>query len=566
MLNISSITHPEYDRNLSNWSKYRLTYEGGDKFIDQYLKRFSTRESMLDFQLRREISYCPAHAKAAVIEIQNSIYQRMVDIVRENGPQSYQQAITGEDSIGVDRRGNGINGFIGRKVLPELLSISRVGIYIDKQAIPEAASLADTRKVRPYMYVYRAEDIRSYTYSEDRLVSLLLRDHVDEIDPDTGLTVGTVEGYRHLVVTDAGVKVTFYDDRGKQQYQLLLNMSIIPFVILDLSNSLLADVANYQIALLNAASSDMNYIMKANFPFYTEQFSPQTEMLANMGVKNVDNPGTGEVANKTADNELRIGAAQGRRYPSGLDRPEFIHPSPDPLIASMDKQERLKADIRQLVNLALVNMSPSRVSTKTTEYNNQGLEAGLAHIGMELETGERLIARIWSMYEGYKEDTIIKYPTKYSLLTDDERRKEAKELTEEMTKIPSLTYQKVVAKRVVDVLLGAKISSAELNTIYTEIQGAKVIVIDPAIVKQDHEAGFVSTEMASQIRGYPEGQVEQAKKDHAERAARIAIAQSKASARGVADMSADDDAKDEKTVSQDPDNDANAHKNVRGDA
>jgi hypothetical protein len=44
--------------------------------------------------------------------------------------------------------------------------------------------------------------------------------------------------------------------------------------------------------------------------------------------------------------------------------------------------------------------------------------------------------------------------------------------------------------------------------------------------------GLVSAELASQIRGYPKGEVEKAKNDHAERLARIQLAQISPAARG----------------------------------
>jgi hypothetical protein len=38
------------------------------------------------------------------------------------------------------------------------------------------------------------------------------------------------------------------------------------------------DIADYQIALMNLESSDINYMLKSNFPFYVEQYDPRAEM------------------------------------------------------------------------------------------------------------------------------------------------------------------------------------------------------------------------------------------------------------------------------------------------
>ena len=96
--------------------------------------------------------------------------------------------------------------------------------------------------------------------------------------------------------------------------------------------------------------------------------------------------------------------------------------------------------------------------------------------------------------------------------------------------------------------------------------------IDPDVIRLDHEAGFVSTESASLARGYPEGEVEQARKDQAMRLTLIAEAQStggmqNAAARGVPDADSNQDSgKDEKELSRQTDNQATTKDRTRGDA
>ena len=80
--NVSEITHPDYKAMISKWHKFRLTFKGGTDFIKAYLQKFSVREDYTDFQNRMKMAYSPSHAKAAVIDIKNSIYQRMSDVVR----------------------------------------------------------------------------------------------------------------------------------------------------------------------------------------------------------------------------------------------------------------------------------------------------------------------------------------------------------------------------------------------------------------------------------------------------------------------------------------------------
>jgi hypothetical protein len=93
----------------------------------------------------------------------------------------------------------------------------------------------------------------------------------------------------------------------------------------------------------------------------------------------------------------------------------------------------------------------------------------------------------------------------------------------------------------------------ELQRINSEIDNVNVIITEHEDLISDLEAGLVGVEFASKLRGYPEGQVEQAKKDHAERAARIALAQSKANQQGVSDLdnNTNNDKKGVKSTQQD---------------
>ena len=574
--NISRMMHPEYIAMIDKWAKYRLTFEGGDKFISQYLCKFSKRETSADYDARKKVSYCPAHAKAAVVDIQNAIASRMPDIIRSGGPDSWKPASKGLEG-GIDLCGNTTNSFMGKIFLPELCSIGKCAIFVDKPMILDAQSMRDVKDIRPYLYIYSAEDIRSWTYNTyNQLESILLRNTEELRDPETGLTIGTQKRYILFNLLDQGVRVTFYDKNGNKQNEHILNLRRIPITIGELTHSLLVDIAGYQIALLNLASSDINYSLKANYPFYTEQYDPITDISAlvrqsissdeeeyDVDTATVDSNLEGKRSNaqKANDTSVKTGAVQGRRYPKGLNPPAFINPSPDPIIVSMKKAEELKTEIRQLLNLALNSVMSVRASAESKKEDNKSLEAGLASIGLEMEHVEREIAEIWCEYEGSDNDITIKYPRNYSLKTDVERREEAIELAELRDKIPSDTYKKAVSKDIAKITLGLKLSEAELDKIDEEIETAVVINTDHTVVRADHEAGFVSTKTASKILGYPEGEVEQAKRDHAERIERIVVAQSSEpivdpAARGVDDLDSNlKGADDEKKKIQNQDTD-----------
>lgn len=610
--NITDVRHPFYTANSRNWRKWRLTYEGGDRFIWAYLKQFSKREDNQEFRERKAITYCPAFAKAAINEVKNSIFQRTSDVSRQGGSDTYQAAVQGLEN-GVDLLGSTMNAFMGRRVLPELLSMSRVGIFVDMPQLT-GITLKDIQGKRPYLYWYPAEDILSWcddeTDSPNEFSEVLLCDTTMQMteEEEFGLPYDTRRRYRHIWKqynedgSYDGIYIQFYDNDssccdkdGDKNYDgpIKLDIPRIPFVIMEISDSLLMDVANYQIALLNLSSSDLSYILKSNFPFYVEQFDPRTtsqhlkqeapNVIKTSTTSNVLDPTTQNYAVQTTHDrvhEVKVGVASGRRYPMGVNQPAFIHPSSEPLTASMAKQEQMKQEIRQLVALAITNLMPKAGSPASSDKGQSTLEAGLSYIGLELEHAERQIAIFWAAYEGKNtKPATVKYPENYSLKSDQDRRDEAQALETLMSKVPSKTFQKKIAISIAQTLLSGKISSEDMALIEEEINAAVVVTTDPDIIKSDFESGFVGLDTASKIRGYPAGEAEKAKVDHAERAARIAIAQSKGggagaiaktegdpASRGVKDQSVDPQApSQEKTNSRDTTIDHTVTSKVRGE-
>jgi hypothetical protein len=490
-----------------------------------------------------------------VNEVKNSIFQRIADVVRTGGPDSYTEAILGRNR-GVDKNGSSIHAFIGKQVIVELLTMSRVGIFVDRQRF-EATTKA-TKLDHPYLYVYKAEDILSWNYSDEGdLEAVLLKEVTETFDQETGLPSGTIERLRFLKKTDSGISVKIFENNTLVD-ELTLNLKKMPFILLSISQSLLVDVADYQAALLNIESSDLNYILKANYPFYTEQ---------------VDGKATGthlKKENAEEDSEITTGAHHGRTYGKDLDRPDFIAPPTGPIEASMKKQEQIKADIRLLINLSITNLQPKMASEGSKKQDDRTLEAGLSYIGMELEGAERQIASIWSEYEGSDEVATINYPKQYTIKSDEERLKEAKELEERLRAIPSETYKREVAKMIANVMLGTKVTFDVMETIHKEIDSTKILTTDPDIIFPSLENNVITFKDAAEALGLPNdpATLEQAAKDHMERAMRIAKAQASQDPanRGNPAGSANGKAgSDEKRDSRDSTLDPETKPKVRGD-
>jgi len=582
-LSLIDSRHPGYLSGMTDWRKWRLTYEGGDDFRDSYLERFSTREDQEDYGVRKAITPVPAFAKAAINDIRNAIYQRLRDVVRKGGTEVYQAAVNGSN-LGVDHRGSTMNAFLGVKVLTELLVMGRVGVFVDHPLVPAGATLANVSRPAPYLYKYDIEDILSWTCSKPEAPSefqaILLRDTVMQYDQSTMLPSLSVERYRYMWIEGGRVHLQFYnlkkeevDGAGLPGGPMQLELDRIPFVLLDIGGSLIKDVCQQQIALLNLGSSDVNYALRSNFPFYIEQKDLRATgaHLKHAATEDGTSTSGGQGA---ADTSIKVGATHGRTYDKGMNPPAFINPSAEPLRASLELQDRLKRDIRELVNLAVSSLAV-RVSAESKAMDNQGLEAGLSYIGLLLESAERQIAEFWAAYEerslSKREVATVKYPERYSLKSDADRIKEAQDLEKLMAKVPGRRVKRELAKGIVQTLLGGKISMDDLAAINREIDSAHYTTSDPQTIIQAVAGGLCGERTGSIALGFDEDEYEKAREDHAARVKRIAESQGigdgegDPAARGLKDLSASPNAgKEEKAASRNTDLQDTTAPRVRG--
>ena len=594
---ITGLRHPQYLEDEIYWHDWRETYEGGPSYVQKNLKKFSNRETDEDFKDRKAVTPIPSFAKAAVNDIRNSIFQRLRDISRRGGSENYIRSCAGEIG-GVDNKCSSMQTFLGIDVLTELLVMGRVGVYVDMPVLSGFRTMADEGNARPYCYMYRVEDILSWTPSRPEepgdFSAVLLRDYAIAYNQGLGhgirLPSGSYVRYRAIWIdeNDRKVRMKIYNEEdqllniwgnpvNEEEGIIKLELNRIPFSILDVGGSLLKDVYKHQVALLNLGSSDVAYALKANFPFYTEQ-KDMRAVGAHLK-KTVDEDGTTTTSDNTNGKEARTGVAHGRVYDLKADRPGFIHPSSEPLMASIRLQEKIEDDIRKLVNLEVQNKTGQKaVSAEAMKLSDQGLEAGLSYIGMVLESAERRIAEHWASYENKdpskREVASIKYPDRYSLKNDDDRISEAQQLAALIYTVPGKTVKKELAKNIVTALLAGKVNTETIDTIFNEIDEADYTTSDPDIIIRSREAGLVGEQTASIAIGFNEDEYLQAQEDHVSRAVRIMQAQlsvqaaapvENAAARGLPDLAVDqDEGKIERGQATDTTMEADVKKPVRG--
>lgn len=571
---IASCVHPCY--NAFELQKYRDTFEGGDEYIEKYLRKRYQEDPGVWID-RKALTYNPKHATAALEELGRGIAQRSSTVKRSGGSKEYAKLCRGENH-GVDGNDSTMNSFMAVQVIPEMLALGHVGIYCDRAPIREGATLGEIANKLPYYYIYRAEDIRNWCYSGKELTHLLLRECQTTYD-QRGFPAGHSIVYRQLELitipsqTSAPakkfVRITFYSFKNEiMGTPTDLDIPEIPFTFAKLPNSLLKDIANHQAALLNLSSADIYYAWSSNAPFYIEQYDPlDFKRFKEIRSRAEDSPltsPTGTTADSAAAiqailgenvpyeppqpasreesaRDRQFGTIHGMRYPRNTDAPQFIHPSPEPLQASMEKQEQLKREIRHILMLAVTNLDPKLASAESKAHDQKGVEAGMAFIGMVLQGAENSMSRHWHNYLR-ETPAIAVYPDSYSLKSDEERRKEAEDLKKLQFAAPSLKYNKEISKRIARILFEGTILGDSLDQIYTEIMASETATADPEILIDCRDAGFVSDATASVACGFKEGEAQKAADDHAARLARIAAHQTNGqgpAGAGVGDLNAD---------------------------
>lgn len=561
---LGNILHPEYSYMSQRWREWRLCYESGQFYIENYLIWFKY-EKREKYQERKSMTYVPAFAKEGINEIRNAVWGRLNDVRRDGGDKSYQAAIVG-DVGGVDRRRSSMSDFLGKYILPEMLTMRRVGVWVDMPQLMVGETKATAARKHPYLCWYPVESIRSWqTDDEGKLTRILLKQSNFGHDEATGLPMSTnVDSFRYAWLGDplkgedprVHVREESGIDEEKKTREYLLDLDEIPFVQAEIEHSLLEDVCGHQRALLNMESSDVAWVLNANFPIWTMQVDsksqsnairqaqqqgkpplprPGTDMMSTTSMPIVPAVPAGQAkeASEAKAVEVTTGPTTGISYPAGLDRPEFVSPSAEPLTASMAKEMQIKEDIRRILHLSVATLDPRMASAESKDMDDRGLQNGLTAIGAALQRLEQAIAHFWVGYMG-GEKAKVQYPLEWSMLTEGERRKDAKELIELRDEVPSIAFRKSIAKQVAIKLIGHRVSQAVMSEILSEIDDAQYVTANVDDVASDIENGVVSKATASKIRGYAASEADKALAEQGEQLKMTAMAQTPGQGAGAA--------------------------------
>lgn len=493
----SSFTNPA---DAADWLEWRYVYNGGRDFRREYLKRFSDREDSTEFERRLELTPIPTYAKKEVNRIRNSVAARLPDIIRKDGSKAWREAVSGKGK-GVDRRGKGMNSFLAKTILPEMLPMRQVGVLVDAPRVAGLSAADVPRDFRPWLSAFSVEHFRALeapVESPSDYLAVMLRVARNTYNPDTGEAQTITEFHRYWLQGGEVVHQIVNKETGEEGPVTRLGLEAIPFVIFDGGESLVKDAGSYQITALNMISADSNYAVDSNFSFLVRQRG-----------KNVP-------SHLIKDDEAQLGRGKGLWYDQGLNAPQFISPPSDPMVMSLEMRKEMKNEVRENITGILVGLGEDGTE-----------DAGLAYIGECLKTGEERVWDHWVSYES-KDATrrrvpTISYPESWSLKSDEERLKEANEFVDLANKLSGQKAKKEANKEALDRLWKGKKSMQDIDSLKADIDSADYSTSDKDIILQAVKEGIVSPQTAAVALGFNDDEGEKAEEAAQRRAERARV-------------------------------------------
>jgi hypothetical protein len=460
------MTHPW----TKNYSLYRQILSEPERFILNYLVP-NINESEAAFKRRVLLSPSFSIVKNNIEKIKNAFVREFHKILRLGGPVSYHRFVYQTQTM---------DAFLANNIVSEVLGMGRVAIFVDRSPQDESANRSAKFTNPPYLHYFTAEHINELRYDRNTLVFASLVSWNDAYP--TQIT---------LELTPDGVVATHGDSES-----YILALPEIPLVVIDLGVGLIESVARHQIALLNIESSSTLNVINTNFPIYTEQVDAM-QTLADI-VKNAETE------------EVKVGPEDGRRYSKGLERPQFINPSSEPVKASILKENQLISQINEMMG-----------------FDAEGNIHILTNLSYLFEAAERKIAELWAMYTS-EDPPLIEYPKEFPMIVDTDY---ITKLFDFVDRIPVRSYKEALLSKISGMLIPGLVIDEELTSL-------PALETRPKDIYEDLRNGLLSVKTASLLRGYAEDEHVQAREDHIDRLKRIQAAQTSpgAAARGLPDL------------------------------
>lgn len=544
--------HPSYDAKLMR--DLRAVVSRQNSFVAMYLERYSLRESAEMFAYRKKVTPNDPQPAIAYKKLCDAIRSYMPGIKRKGYTNIVSECLAGKRE-GVDGRGTSMTGFMSNQVLNEVVLMQMVGVFVNRGPAPsDLSEEVDARD--PFFELFSRENIINWTQDEatGEFTDLLLRISVPIIE--NNFVTGYKEGYKRYTIVPEGVLIRLFDEKFETSAvnDEIWAIEKIPFCLIDFGSSQVERVLEIQKSLNNLVSSDLLFLYKVNYPLYTEQYDPALDMQ-NWGgtqveaafVDDSDENKTDTVENATTRhsrilNETDAGVTTGKKYAKGLDRPEFISPPVLHLQASNDKANQFRQAIDKALDVDSLNVRDVRASAESKNADRETLIGGIYNLFMELQRAEKTLLAHFSFYLSASTNNVsVDYPNTFDLRTQKERADSAKDKLEQRDNISSITARrKLTLEAIRDLQPFA--TEEEIKVYSDELEEQELLISAKHLIEFVKE-GAIPSELIVTSMGLDKKWGEVAKKEHAEKIAVVAAAQSSGSQKSTLNTPADDEKK-----------------------
>lgn len=530
--------HPYYLAKIGTWEKARKAVSNDSSYVNKYLKQYSHRETLQEFNYRKQVTPNPSVTRISLNKLCKSVRAHLHDVSRKVENEKLAQALRGERA-GVDGLGSNANTFIGGKPLRELLITGRVGIFCARDLAPQTVSdeenLAD-----PYLTVVPAEDILNWStvpgYPQ-QYQNLVIRSQRAKIDPE-----GLVEDYEEVVTrydlveatpgNNVTIRVRIYESGSDIAVSdKSVDYPQIPFTMIDIEESPVVQALNNHDALLQLTSSDHFFLNQANFPLFTEQFDLNTEMQLEQKrrlsqraeMSTVDEGDAPRGKTKDTTYEADFGVMKGRRYPKGTDRPDWVAPPTAHLDASYTKQDRLEERIKEIFDIDNLELKDTRATAESKREDKETLSGAIQTLFGLFERSERISYAHYQLFFGTYLLPQITFPADINLKSVAETLKNATERLKVRDDVNSIGMKRALTKQVAQDLFSDS-SDAEMEAIFAEIEASDFLVSSDYLIKLSKERR-VNTEYILKQLALPASLADKFKADRLEELSEMVAAQ-----------------------------------------
>lgn len=461
--------HPAFKERAPVYKLMRQSYEGGLKWIEDNLFRFSPRESSADYERRKQQAVYPNLVKRTLGIYRDHVFKQG-DALRRD----VQHPAWEDFESDVDRNGASANEFWGELGIRAML-YGWMGVLVDAPRIPDLGrpmTMADVQAgvAEPYFVAVAPTEVADW--SLDAFGGLnwvhLIQTEIQDAEPYTKRTQTTI----HRVYDRQGWRI--FDDKGNPIGEGTHGLGVVPFVVARIDpselyafigTSFMEDYARINRAVANSISLRHDFLAKNALQVLTVQIQGMTD----------DDDGSEQLVIR---NLLEY---------TGERPPQWVGPDVSGAEYMFRHAEDLLGWMRMMASLQDVDvetMAPQSGIAKLVDFEQTN--AALSAFADAIEAADLSASQLWFRWQGidWNPEWKIDYPDSFDVRSMASQIEEAHQvvgLYQPMSATLVTEYLTALADRVLDdaspetvALIEAEIAENAGNLVEESVFGGRV--------------------------------------------------------------------------------------------